>query len=372
MDETRITSTWYCVVEDPTHGGLPAICDQVTGRRVESVSAFVAALASRRLRRNTIETYAYAICGFLQFCSANPSEKERRGTALGQHLKRYIVGLALEQERDRARHDRPTPAPSRERTRLRTLFNTLVRYLEYRSTLEELAQSDEKIPSWHDVQHAFAEARARKEARSGIKPSSQSPHLGDTIVSEPELRSIASTVDERAGIAMMLFYYLGLDARQAARLRCDDLHVSRAVISAVVRSGQRSRNIEAFALPVSTTLLEKLIGRVCGSRGESEPIFVTGKRQENPVPMTSGDLRLLVAQQSSRTGRRVSIRQLQMWGAAEALRKGESMETVLNRLSRKSWRSELRRAVDVLNSPALFPRMGWSLEQNTDRKTVSG
>jgi len=88
--------------------------------------------------------------------------------------------------------------------------------------------------------------------------------------------------------------------------------------------------------------------------------------------MTSGDLRLLVAQQSSRTGRRVSIRQLQVWGAAEALRKGESMETVLNRLGRKSWRSELRRAVDILNSPALFPRMGWLPEQNTDRKAVSG
>jgi hypothetical protein len=65
----------------------------------------------------------------------------------------------------------------------------------------------------------------------------------------------------------------------------------------------------------------------------------------------------------------VTVRQLQVWGAAEALRKGESMDTVLKRLGRKAWRGELRRAVDVLSSPSLFPRMGWAAGQESEDRS---
>jgi len=366
VDNTGAARTWYVVVEDPANDGLPAILDQVTGRRVESVSAFVASLDERRLRRSTIDVYAHAICGFLQFCSANPREKGRRGTTLGQHLKRYIVGLALEEERDHLRRDLPAPSPTRERTRLRTLFNTLVRYLEFR-VAHETPPLDDAIPSWHEVQQAFADASARRTSASGT-PGVQMPQtvrVVDSVISEPELRALVAVTDKRAALAMLLFYYLGLDSRQAVALRCRDVRVERGSVAVTVRSGTRKREIEAFVLPTSTVLLSRLVSRTPATKSQEAWLFPS-RCDPAPTdhPMSADDLQRLVIHESARVGRHVTTHQLQVWGAAEALRKGEPMDVVVKRLGHKGMRAELRRAVDILSSPSLFPRMNWTSGQN--------
>jgi hypothetical protein len=61
--------------------------------------------------------------------------------------------------------------------------------------------------------------------------------------------------------------------------------------------------------------------------------------------MSADVLRHLVASESERAGRRVTCHQLQLSDAVEAIRKGEPREAVVRRLGRKTWRSELTRAV---------------------------
>lgn len=367
MDNNEVVRTWYVVVEDPANDGLPAILDQVTGGRVDSASTFVSSLAKRGLRRATITVYMHAICGFLQFCSSNPREKGRRGTTPGLQLKRYIVGLALEEERDRARRDLPARSPSRERTRLRTLFNTLVRYLEF-CVLQEAARLTREIPSWHEVQQAFADARARRGAGLGRSNASvaRSVSSADKVISESELRSLVTLTDERAGLAMMIFYYLGLDARWAVGLRYRDVHVDRGMVTVEARLANKSREIEAFVLPASTALFSRLLSRMQTGRGRESLLFSPRDLATSDSLLSAEALQRLIAQESGRVGRSLTVRQLQVWGAAEALRKGESMDMVLRRLGHKTWRSELRKAVDVLSSPILFPRMSWMASQESE------
>ncbi len=366
MDENGVVrGTWYVVVEDPANGGLPAILDQVTGSRVDSASAFASSLAERGLHRATINVYMHAICGFLQFCSADPREKGRRGTTLGQHLKRYIVGLALAEERDHVRRDLPAPSPSRERTRLRTLFNTLVRYLEFRAAQDTSAHLEEEIPSWHEVQQAFANARSRQNVEI-TTPKSQPPQIVramNRVISEPELRSLVAVIDERAGLAVMLFYYLGLDARQAVTLHCHNVYVDRGIVTVTIRLGDKKREIEAFVLPASTVLFTRLLSRIPASRGQDPWLFPSRDPMNEQGVLSADSLQQLVTRESARVGRHVTIHQLQIWGAAEAIRKGESVDTVLKRLGHTSWRGELRKAVDILSSPILFPRMSWAAGQ---------
>jgi len=368
VDNNGAAQTWYVVVEDPANRGLPAILDQVTGRRVESVSGFVSSLAERGLRQATIDVYAHAICGFLQFCSANPREKGRRGTTLGLHLKRYIVGLALEEERDHVRRDLPARSPARERARLRTLFNTLVRYLEFR-VAQETPPLDDAIPSWHEVQQAFDDASARRGIGPGaVKPQpAQNTRVVDSVISEPELRSLVAVTDERAALAMLLFYYLGLDSRQAVALHCRDVHVERGLVAATIRSGTRKREIEAFVLPASTALFGRLVSRIPAARSQEAWLFPS---RSDPAgggrSLSADDLQRLVIHESARVGRHVTTHQLQVWGAAEALRKGEPMDAVVKRLGHKGMRAELRRAVDILSSPSLFPRMSWMSGQEPE------
>ncbi|MHB8071770.1 MAG: tyrosine-type recombinase/integrase [Candidatus Cryosericum sp.] len=366
MDNNGAAQTWYVVVEDPANSGLPAILDQVTGRRVDSASAFVTSMAERGLRPATITVYVHAICGFLQFCSANPREKGHRGTTLGRHLQRYIVGLALEEERDHLRRDLPARSPARERTRLRTLFNTLVRYLEYR-VAQETPPLDDAIPSWHEVQQAFADACARRGMGpvAAKLPMPQTVRATDSVISEPELRSVVALTDERAGLAIMLFYYLGLDARRAVTLRCRDIRVDRGSVTVATRSNNRKREIEAFVLPASTALFIRLLSRVPAVRSQEAWLFPSREPTREQCALSADDLQRLVIHESARVGRRVSTHQLQIWGAAEALRKGESMDAVVKRLGHKALRSELRKAVDVLSSPNLFPRMNWTSSRET-------
>jgi integrase len=368
VDENGAVRTWYVVVEDPARGGLPAILDQVTGSRVDSVSAFVSSLAERGLRRVTIRVYGHAICGFLQFCCLNPREKGHRGTTLGQHLKRYIVGLALKEERDHVKQDLPVPSPSRERARLRTFYNTLVRYLEFCAGQEIPARLDETIPSWHEVQQALTQARTRPGmgSEAAKTPPPHTTRVVDAVISEPELRSLVAVTDERAGLAMLLFYYLGLDAKRAVTLRRCDVRVDRGTVAVATRLKSRRRQIEAFVLPASTVLFSRFLSRVPATRDHEPWLFPSRDPGSTQEALSAGALQRLVTSESGRVGRRVTVRQLQIWGAAEALRKGESMDTVLKRIGRKAWRGELRRAVDVLSSPSLFPRMGWAVGQESE------
>jgi hypothetical protein len=102
---------------------------------------------------------------------------------------------------------------------------------------------------------------------------------------------------------------------------------------------------EAFLLPQSA----ELFAHVLRGADESSWLVPSHNRRAGSAPMSADALGRAVADGSERAGRRITCHQLQLSGAIEALRKGESMESVLQRLGRKTWRSEIRRAAEGLH-----------------------
>lgn len=166
-------------------------------------------------------------------------------------------------------------------------------------------------------------------------------------MTEPAFHSLVESVpDERVQLAMLLAYYLGLDAPQIVSLRRDDLVLERGWVGLARKLPGRDAASGAFLLPQSASLLAKVLA--AGPEERASWLVPSRNRKERGAPMSADALSGMVAERSQSAGQRVTVHELQVRGAGEAIRKGEKKEEVLRRLGRTTLHTRLTRtAKDV-------------------------